>query len=164
MRAIVLLLTCLAVSGCSNSPSAASPTREGELLPAWDAYRAYCGLCPGSAGCCLHQTDFVPARYTAQAGPYLRALREHFECRRGDTLIDATLYSSTSYDLDARPPYGVDPAQRVGSTSPRPLYASCEQYACDASREVMVQELDRALAVKTPHATGAALLCASSTK
>jgi len=79
-------------------------------------------------------------------------------------LIDATLYSSTSFDLDAQPPYRLEPPQRVGAISRGGLHSSCEQYACDASREVMVQQLDRALAVKTPHAAGTALLCASSTE
>ena len=90
MRALVLLLFLVSFVDCggdSRRPPAAL-TRDAELPAALDAYRAYCGLCPRSGSCCLGEADFARARWSETAGRYLHALREHYECMRGDTLID----------------------------------------------------------------------------
>jgi hypothetical protein len=152
LRAPVFLLFLVSFVDCggdSRRPPAAL-TRDHELPAAQEAYRAYCGLCPRSASCCLGEADFARARWSEVAGRYLRALREHYECMRGDTLVDQALYEDPPKLPDAGRSYvPVENTARL----------SCERYACMASGEVMTAELDRALDVATPHAEGALLAC-----
>ena len=152
MRALVLLLFLVSFVDCggdSRRPPAAL-RRDDELPAAREAYAAYCGLCPRSGACCLREPDFARAHWSEAAGRYLRALREHYECMRGDTLVDQALYEHppTIPDVD-RSYLPVESSARF----------SCERYACMASGEVMAAELDRALDVATPHAAGALLAC-----
>jgi hypothetical protein len=142
-----LFLLCFGL-GCAAEPAA--PSLDAELRAAWDAYAAYCGLCPASATCCLHEADFSRPRFAATATAYLRALQEHFECRRGDTLIDASL---------GEPGYDPQDARERLRLPRRSLKLSCEMNACMSSAETMAKELDRALATPTPHEPGTPLIC-----
>jgi hypothetical protein len=76
-------------------------------------------------------------------------MREHFDCMRGDALIDQALYSEDRSvpELGPAPP-------GLGNR------LSCESYACMSSATIMGAELDRALAAPTRHKKGAALACA----
>jgi hypothetical protein len=152
LRNIGLLYPALLLLACgSNSPHVtATPTRDGELPAAKEAYSAYCGLCPKSAACCLKEADFADTRWSPAAGAYLRALREHYECMRGDSLIDASLYA----DPFERPALGRHQAPVESSMS-----YSCEKHACMASGEAMAAELDRALVRPEAHPKGASLVC-----
>lgn len=154
------LALSVAFVGCgADTTPASAPTRDGELAPARDAYAAFCGMCPTTETCCLGARDFTPAHYSVNAGRYLRALREHYECRRGDTLIDAA--------LTEQPQLG-DPRVRGLDEPIYPSRAqrgwSCQQAACEASAEIMAAELDRALAVPAPHAAGALVACGGNAK
>lgn len=158
VRALWPLALSVAFIGCAaDSPSAHAPTRDGELAPARDAYAAFCGMCPTTETCCLGARDFTPAHYSANAGRYLRALREHYECRRGDTLIDVA--------LSEQPQLG-DPRVRAYDEPAYPVRSrtrwSCEQSACAATAEIMAAELDRALATPVPHPAGALVACGTS--
>jgi hypothetical protein len=106
-------------------------------------------LCRKNSACCLTQADFAPARWTAAAGPYLRALREHYECMRGDTLIDVSLYEDDM--LPPGRPSSVQPIERT-------LLFSCEHHACMESESRMAAQLDRALAQPASHELGASLV------
>lgn len=157
MRGFWPSITLAALAGCAAAgvPSSA-PTKDGELTSAREAYAAYCDFCHDSAECCLGPSDFAPGRYSAAAGPYLRALREHYECMRGDVLIDATLYSPPALDLPEEGPRAPVPRSVAWQQS-------CEKYACARSAEAMARELDRALAQRVPHPPGAALVCTAAT-
>jgi len=110
-------------------------------------------MCPRSTACCLSEADFAEPRWSEAAGPYLRALREHYECRRGDTLID---YASR--EDERNPPRPLD--DRIPLAPPAPgLRWSCEQYACMTSAGVMASQLDRALVTPILHAQGAIVAC-----
>lgn len=154
MRALWPLALTVAFVGCAaDTTPANAPTRDGELASARDAYSAFCSMCPTTETCCLGAGDFTPAHYSVNAGRYLRALREHYECRRGDTLIDVA--------LSEQPPLG-DPRLRGLDEPVYPVRSrrwSCQQAACEASATIMVAELDRALAVPTPHPAGALVAC-----
>jgi hypothetical protein len=76
-------------------------------------------------------------------------MRDHFDCMRGDVLIDQTVYS----EAPLVPELGPAPAA-VGNR------LSCESYACMSSATIMAAELDRALAAPTRHKKGAMLGCA----
>lgn len=159
VRARWPLALSLAFIGCATDSPPSAPTREGELAGARDAYAAFCGMCPSTETCCLGAADFTPARYSERAGPYLRALREHYECRRGDALIDVS--------LSEQPQLG-DPRLRGSDESGYPVRwqtrFSCERQACEASAEIMTAELDRALAQPTPHPTGALVACSAPSR
>ncbi len=107
-------------------------------------------MCSSAATCCLREADFTPARYSEASGRYLRALREYYECRRADTLIDVTVYGE---------PASRYPEERAYSTLDSRMRLSCERAACAASADVMVAELDRALAAPSPHQPGALVAC-----
>jgi hypothetical protein len=149
-----LLLSCFMLAACGDSrPAPTHPTRESELDQAREAYAAYCALCPEEASCCLRRADFEAARWSAQAGPYLRALREQYECRRGDTLVDVSL------DGQDRPLLYED--SRFPPPPRGDLRFSCQKFACQSSADVMARELDRALATPTPHPADALLVCSA---
>jgi hypothetical protein len=99
----------------------------------------------------LKAADFAEPRWSAAAGPYLHALREHYECMRGDTLIDASLY-----EHPARVP-GSDHSYEAPVENT--LRWSCEQHACMASSDVMASQLDRALDTPVSHPAGAPIAC-----
>jgi hypothetical protein len=149
-RAWGLLGIAVALAGCAAGEPATVPTRDTELRAAWGAYAAFCGLCTNASTCCLREDDFTPARYSAASGPYLRALREHYECRRGDVLIDATVYTDPMLRY---------PEERVYARLESRTKLSCERSACAGSAEIMASELDRALASPVPHSPGALVAC-----
>jgi hypothetical protein len=140
----------LALGGCAAGEPATVPTRDTELRAAFGAYAAFCSLCTNASTCCLREEDFTPARYSAASGPYLRALREHYECRRGDLLIDATVYADPMLRY---------PEERVYARPTSRTALSCERSACGGSAEVMASELDRALASPMAHSPGAIVAC-----
>lgn len=149
MRRVAFFLVCLGL-GCAAEPAA--PSLDTELRAAWDAYAAYCGLCPAAPACCLREADFSRQRFGPAATPYLRALQDRYQCMRGDTLIDASLYSAPPLDpLNSRDRAHLPPRNRVTW--------SCEMHACMAAAETMAAELDHALATPTPHPPGASLIC-----
>lgn len=149
--ALWVVLALVAFVGCTaQEPAETAPTRDGELRGAWEAYAAFCGICPDASTCCLREQDFTPARYSNVSGPYLRALRQHYECRRGDMLIDASAYPDPSLRY---------PEDRAYARLDARTKLSCEQSACGGSAEVMVAELDRALATPIPHSAGALVAC-----
>jgi hypothetical protein len=155
VRAFCAAIALILGAGCAaREAPEASPSRDGELPAAWQSYAAFCALCPKATGCCLKEEDFSPARYSASSGRYLRALREHYECRRGDLLIDATLYSD---------PLLRYPEERVNGQLQAQTKLSCEQSACGASAELMAAELDGALARPVAHAPGAPVACSVAT-
>jgi hypothetical protein len=137
----------LLLMACSPSRPAAPPTKDGELEGAYEAYAAYCQLCPGASKCCLKAADFAATEWSAAAAPYLRAMREHYECMRGDTLIE-----SGPFD-EARLMPG-DTTRRFPRISEK-----CELYACETSARVMAKNLDRALAAPRAHAADAQIAC-----
>jgi hypothetical protein len=142
------LLIALALLGCSPSEPPELPRSDGELKSAYAAYSAFCQLCPHDDSCCLKATDFSAEHWSAQAGPYLRALREHYECRQSDSLIESTVYPR-------HPP--IDPRNVV--PPPVPSRDSCVTQQCPGTAEAMARELDRALAVSVEHEPGASLIC-----
>lgn len=152
MRAFFAAIVLLLEAGCAAQEPVveASPTREGELLQAWEAYAAFCAACPNATTCCLREADFCRARYSDASGRYLRALREHYECRRGDLLIEASVYSDPMLRY---------PEDRVYAQLQQRAKLSCERSACGGSAEVMVAELDRALATPAAHSPGALVTC-----
>jgi len=77
-------------------------------------------------------------------------MREHYECRRGDALIESTLYA-TSPSPDA-------PGDLV---RPGPTREVCAKHQCPGTAETMARELDRALAVSVEHERGASVVCSS---
>jgi hypothetical protein len=137
------LLACRGES--SNLPADASP-RERELAEAEDSYAAMCAMCPKSELCCLSSADFAPERWSAAAGDYLRALRDHSDCVRANVQIDQSLY--------AEDPLVPAPMQ----TTYRHV---CQVQACIATRQRMAAELDAALPKAVAHAAGAILICPS---
>jgi hypothetical protein len=80
-------------------------------------------------------------------------LREHYECRRGDLLIDASVYSDPMLRY---------PEDRVYAQLQQRAKLSCERSACGGSAEVMAAELGRALAVPVAHSPGALVACSPS--
>ena len=157
MRLGLLILAVLLV-GCSadsrQSPSA--PSRDSDLPAARDAYLAYCSMCPRADACCLKGSDFEPGTWSKASGRYLRAMRDHFDCMRGDVLIDKTLYAEPPLVPDLPPPPVPPAPPLLPHTGNR---ASCELYACMSSAATMAAELDLALATPTRHRMGAALAC-----
>lgn len=150
MRAFWAAISLVLGAGCGAwEPAEATPTRESELRAAWQSYSAFCGICPGASTCCLREEDFSPGRYSALSGPYLRALREHYDCRRGDLLIDAVVYSDPTLRY---------PEDRV-SARLQSQKVSCERSACGGSAEAMASELARAHASPVAHASGALVAC-----
>lgn len=149
MRAFLAAIVLVIGVGCA-APEPAAPTREGELPAAWESYAAFCGACPNATTCCLREADFSPARYSNVSGPYLRALREHYECRRGDLLIDASVYTDPMLRY---------PEERVYAQLEQRARLSCERSACGGSAEIMAAELDRALTSPIPHSAGAIVAC-----
>lgn len=147
--AVVAVAACVSCS--AGVPAGEPPTRDSELRAAWQAYSAYCDMCPSAATCCLREADFSPVRYSHVSGRYLRALREHYECRRGDTLIDASVYSDAATRF---------PEERLHAPLDAHLRWSCERAACAASADIMSAELDRALSAPVAHQPGALVACA----
>jgi hypothetical protein len=144
------LLIALALLGCSPSEPPEQPRSNGELKSAYAAYTAFCQLCPRDDSCCLKPADFSSDHWSPQAGPYLRALREHYECRQSGALIESTLYPA--------PPL----LERSNAVpEPSPTRWSCETQQCPGTAEAMARELDRALAVPVKHAPGASFICPS---
>ncbi|RYZ06927.1 MAG: hypothetical protein EOO73_14145 [Myxococcales bacterium] len=150
MRAFLTAIVLLIGGSCAAPPPSGGPTREGELHAAWEAYAAFCGACPNATTCCLREADFSPARYSKASGPYLRALREHYECRRGDLLIDASVYADPMLRY---------PDDRAYAPLQQRAKLSCERSACQGSADRMKAELDRALAEPSPHSPDAILAC-----
>ena len=78
-------------------------------------------------------------------------MRDHFDCMRGDVLIDRSLYAEPPSLPDQAP---VTPPPLVGNK------LSCERYACMGTAATMAAELDHALATPRRHGKGALLACA----
>lgn len=150
VRAFFAAIVLVLGAGCAAPEPPSPPTREGELRAAWESYAAFCGACPDASACCLREADFSGARYSAASGRYLRALREHYECRRGDLLIDASVYSD---------PLVRYPEDRTYARLEQRAKLSCERSACEGSAEIMAAELDHALASATKHSRGAIVAC-----
>ena len=83
-------------------------------------------------------------------------MREHYECMRGDALIEA----ETQTDLEVSTPLPIVSGDSRPLTNAN-LRRSCEVHACAASADVMAQELDRALATPRAHEPGALVVCRS---
>lgn len=77
-------------------------------------------------------------------------MREHYECRRADMLIDVSAYPDSSLRY---------PEDRVYTRLDGRTKLSCERAACGGSAEVMVAELDRALSEPLAHSPGALVAC-----
>jgi hypothetical protein len=98
----------------------------------------------------LREADFAPGRWSTAAGPYLRALRERYECMRGDVLVDAALY--------AEPVMAPELAANVVPVESTMSF-SCERHACMKFATAMAARLDHALAAPTAHRPDAPIAC-----
>ena len=139
-----LVTACTA--GSAQSESAAPPV---DVKAAWEAYSAYCRLCKNGSPCCLRERDFAPERWSKQSGAYLRAMHDFYECEFAES---------------ARAEYsGENPAPLTGGESDFPTVSNyarnCGPHACQRYGDIMVRELDRALASPQPHPPGALVAC-----
>jgi hypothetical protein len=147
MRALfALAVLSLGCAAGSPPPGESAPSRS-ELKAAWDAYAAYCSLCRNGSPCCLKETDFAPERWSKQSGPYLRALRDFYQCEYSESIGDE------SSGMNAPPPAAPDYFPTLSNFS-----RNCGPHAC-RDQATMVSELDRALATPRPHPAGALVAC-----
>lgn len=146
-----LLLVSLTACG-GQSRLAAGPPSRSDLQSAWQAYQRYCESCSGAATCCLTQADFQPTNWSDVAAPYLRAMRDHYDCMFGDALVES------GYQAPALVGQGeFQTLPTVGN-----FRRTCELTACAGSAQVMAAELDRALVTVPAHPEGALVVCSAS--
>lgn len=146
-----LLVGLVSLSGCGSQTPRPSgePPRVGDAAASQAAYEAYCGMCQNAETCCLRAQDFAPERWSSKSGTYLRALRDYYECQRG-AVLDHAFYQ----------PAPLVPSDGFGSlTHAGNTRASCYHHACGDYAEIMVAELDKALATPRPHPSGALVSC-----
>jgi hypothetical protein len=141
-----LWLTTACAAGSPPTESASAP---GDVKAAWQAYSAYCSACKNGSPCCLQERDFAPERWSKQSGPYLKAMRDFYDCELAES-------ASAEYS-------GENPAPQTGGDMYFPTLSNyarnCEPHACQRYGDIMVRELDRALAATTPHPKGAQVAC-----
>jgi hypothetical protein len=149
MRCCWLLATSLLACASEQGPPPGAGTPDAsDLKAAWQAYSAYCSLCRNGGPCCLREADFAPERWSKQSGPYLRAMRDYYECEFAE--------SSTNEYLGLNAP--ARPADQFPTIS---NYArNCEPHACQGHSAKMASELDRALAQPRAHSANAVVACA----
>lgn len=144
----------LVLVGCgAQSPRpSGEPLRAGDAEASYAAYQAYCGTCSKAETCCLGPADFAAERWSSRSGTYLRAMRDYYECQRSEVLYQARYDSRPQAPLD-----NFGPLTEAGNT-----LASCYPRACGEYEEIMVAELDKALAKPSAHAPGALVSCSHS--
>jgi hypothetical protein len=148
MRAL-LALACISTA-CAAGPapsSEAAPSRS-ELKAAWRAYSTYCGVCRNGSPCCLKEADFAPERWSQQSSAYLRAFRDFYECEYSESV------RMESTGINDPPSASPDYFPTLSNFA-----RNCGPHACQGHHEVMVSELDRALAVPRAHPEGAPVAC-----
>jgi hypothetical protein len=149
-----IILFCL--DGCGTKPTPASPdTVPDAAAAAFAAYQAYCGLCPNAETCCLEESDFVPSRWSPQAGSYLQAMHDYYDCQRLATLDHA----ATTPPLLRGPPDDFGAFSTSGS-----VQQSCYPHGCMDFAEGMASQLDVAHVKSQPHAQGALVICKAGAK
>jgi hypothetical protein len=153
MRSLITLVL-LGAACTAGSPPSESGSPPGDVRAAWKAYSAYCSLCKNGSPCCLKESDFAPERWSKQSGPYLKAMRDFYDCEFAES-SRPEVYSDRIR--------GNDPATAESIDFPTMSnYArNCEPHACQRYGDLMIQELDRALAAPSRHAEGALVACSS---
>lgn len=121
------------------------------MRAAWQAYSAYCSLCRNGSPCCLTEADFAPERWSKQAGPYLRALRDYYECEFAEAAANESLGSN------APAPTPNDEFPTMSNFA-----RNCLPHACQGHAEKMTSELDRALATAHAHPPAALVACTAT--
>jgi hypothetical protein len=151
MRALMVISSLLAACAAGPAPPSEPAPAQSELRAAWQAYSAYCGLCRNGSPCCLTEADFAPERWSKQSGPYLRALRDYYDCEYAESAKDESLGMNAPPD---------SPNGNWGTMSN--FARNCAPHACQNHQATLVSELDRALATPRAHPPGALVACAAN--
>jgi hypothetical protein len=150
MRVLIALLL-LGTACTAGSPPSGLGSAPSDVKAAWQAYSTYCSLCKNGSPCCLKESDFAPERWSKQSGPYLKAMRDFYDCELADSV--RAEYS------------GENPAPVTSGEMYFPTISNyarnCGPHACQRYSDIMVRELDRSLAAPSPHSTGALVACST---
>jgi hypothetical protein len=96
----------------------------------------------------LKEADFAPERWSKQSSAYLRALRDFYECEYTESI------RSESMSVNDPPSASPDYFPTLSNFA-----RNCGPHSCQGHQEIMVSELDRALAVPRAHPEGALVAC-----